>query len=216
MAYVITCGDEGVQINQGRRLGVVGSGVELPGFSQVVKALKKVLKEDIAIVSNQENDWIKSKLDLSTWEQVNASAQQQVEALADREGLLYSGYLPFADPKQLQHDIKGHMVRPQGIHIANKICFTLGGGEQKYNLGNYVISADWVAAAPEKVVKEVIMTQVEFYQKLAKSDAPLIYLFEMAGDLGEAVAAKNKAVLEKLGIKGEVIVEKPAKEAKAK
>ena len=47
MAYVITCGDEGVQINEGTRLGVVGSGFNLDGFSKVVKLLKKQFGKDL-------------------------------------------------------------------------------------------------------------------------------------------------------------------------
>ena len=62
--------------------------------------------------------------------------------LADKNDLLYAGEFPFADPEELEHGVKGHMVRPRGIHIANKICFTVAGGEEVYNLGQYLISAD--------------------------------------------------------------------------
>lgn len=198
MPYVITCGDEGVQINDGTRIGILGAGFRLDGFSKVIKYLKKALGEDLRIVSNEENEWMKTQLDLGNWEQVNASSQQQIEALADKEGLLYSGYLPFSDPRQLKHDIRGHMVRPHGIHIANKICFTLAGGEQVYNLGNFVISAEWVAGAPAELVKSFINTQVEFYTKLSKGEKLLIR-FEENGILGPEVAKKNRAVLEKMG-----------------
>lgn len=204
MPYVITCGDEGVQINEGRRIGVLGSGFRLENFPEVLKYLKKVLGDDLRIVSNEENEWIRAQLDLSNFEQTNASSQQQIEALADKEGLLYSGYLPFSDPKQLKHDIRGHMVRPHGIHIANKICFTLGGGEQTYNLGNFVISADWVAEAPMPLVKSFLAQQVEFYKKISKND-DLIVVFEDAGELGEEVSKKNRAKLEKAGYVGIVI-----------
>lgn len=197
MSYVIACGDEGVQINEGTRLGVVGAGFRVDGFSDVVKHLKKLFGKDIAIAANQENDWIKAQLDLATWQQVDASAQQHIQALADKEKLLYSGYLPFSDPKQLEHGIKGHMVRPHGIHIANKICFTLAGGEQTFNLGNYVISADWVSEADPTLVKSFLTTQVEFYTKIAKQELEIVV--EEQGELGEKVAAANKAVLQKLG-----------------
>lgn len=199
MPFVITCGDEGVQINEGARLGFVGAGFRLDGFSEVVTILKKIFGKDIRIAASEENDWLKQQLDLSNWEQVNASAQQHIQALADTEKLLYAGFLPFSDPKNLDHEIRGHMVRPHGIHIANKICFTLGGGEQTYNLGNYVISADWVAEAPTKLVKSVIGTQVEFYKKLAKNN-DLEIVLEEAGELGEKVAAANKKALQKAGI----------------
>lgn len=200
MAYVISCGDEGVQINEGTRIAVVGAGFRLDGFSEVITALKKVLGEDLRIASNEESDWVKSQLDLVNWEQVNAMSQQHIQALADREGLLYAGYLPFADPKQLEHDIKGHMVRPHAVHIANKICFTLGGGEQKYNLGQFVISADWVHVAKTDLIKKAIQPQIEFYTKLV-GGRELPFVVEMEGALGPEVAQKNKAALESaLGI----------------
>lgn len=198
MVYVITCGDEGVQINEGTRIGVVGAGFQLEGFSEVVIALKKTLGEDIRIAASEENDWLKEKLNLSNWEQVNASSQQHIEVVADKESLLYSGYLPFTDPRQLKHEVKGHMVRPHGIHIANKICFTVGGGEQTYNLGHYLISADWVAQADAKLVKKVLDEQIAFYTMLS-GGKELPVVVEEAGHLGEEVAAKNKKVLEKLG-----------------
>ncbi len=198
MPYVITCGDEGVQINEGTRLAIVGAGYQLEGFSEIVKILKQLLGDDLRIAANQENEWLKQKLDLVNWEQVNASAQQHIQALADQEGLLYAGYLPFADPKNLTHDIRGHMVRPQGVHIANKICFTLAGGEQTYNLGNYVISAEWVAEADPQLVKTAIQTQVDFYTQLNHGEK-LQLVFEEAGELGAEVAAKNKAALAAAG-----------------
>lgn len=199
MSYVITCGDEGVQINEGSRLGVVGSGFKLDGFSEVVQAMKKVFGEEIAVAASEENDWIKKQLDLKNWEQVNASAQQHVEALADAQGLLYAGYLPFADPRQLKHGVKGHMVRPHKVHIANTVSFTCGGGEQTYHLGRFVISADWIAAADEKLVKNVLTTQLDFYQSLV-GETKLEREVELDGELGSEVAEQNKALLVKLGL----------------
>lgn len=202
MSYVITSGDEGVQINEGRRLGVAGAGFKLEGFSEVVKALKTLLGDEIAIAASEESAWIKEKLDLSTWEQVSASAQQHIEALADREGLLYSGIIPFADPQDLGHGIKAHMVRPRGIHIATKIALTLAGGEQTFNLGHNVISAEWVHLVDPKLAKSFIQEQIDFYQRLA-GDMKLKIVFEEEGELGEEIAAKNKAALEKMGFKAE-------------
>jgi hypothetical protein len=200
MTYVITCGDEGVQINEGTRLSFIGAGVQLEGFSKVVAILKKILKDDkdnIAIAASEQNDWIKDQFTLDNWEQASATMQQQVEALADKEGLKYAGLLPFADPRQLKNGVKGHMVRPKGIHIANKIGFTLAGGEQTYNLGRYLISADWVAKADTALIKKVIQPQIDFYTKLAKQDLP--FHFEMEGPLGEEVAEANKKALAKAG-----------------
>jgi len=202
-SYVITCGDEGVQMNEGVRFAFVGCGYELPGFSKAVVALKKAFGPQINIVACSENDWIKEKMGLTDWEQADASMQQQAEALADKEDLTYAGFVPFSDPKKLKNDIKGHMVRPKGVHVANKICFTLGGGEQIYNLGCYKISADWLYATTPKVAKEVILPQVEFYNKIAKRDLPLFY--EIDGEIDEKNAKKNLKVLEKMGLKPELL-----------
>jgi len=199
MAYVITCGDEGVQINNGTRLGVIGAGLMLEEFPEIVKYLKESFGEmELTIAGSAENDWSKEKLNLDTWEQTNASVQQKVAALADDQGLLYSGFLPFADPRQLKHDIKGHMVRPLLVHIANGISFTLGGGEQIFHLGRFVISADWIGVAPDALVKKVLQTQIDFYQKIVGKEK-LLRVIEDTGDLDDKVIAKNKAKLEKLG-----------------
>lgn len=198
MAYVITCGDEGVQINEGTRLAIVGAGIKLDNVSSVIKLLKQLfVGEDLRLVASQENDWVKSQFDLNTFEQADASMQQQSEAMADREGLIYAGFLPFSDPKKLKGEIKGHMVRPKGMHLANKICFTLAGGEQTYNLGQYQISAEWVHLADKKLAKQIINTQVEFYKKVAGQDLEFVY--EMKGPLGTDIADKNKKVLESIG-----------------
>lgn len=198
MAYVITCGDEGIQINTGVRLGVLGAGLNLDGFPQVVSHLKKVLAADLRIVSSAENQWAKEQLELANYEETDATMQQKVEALAEENDLLYSGHIPFADPKELKHDIKGHMVRPKGIHIATKISFSLGGGEQTYHLGHYQISADWVAEADPEFVKDFIKPQMDFHKKQAKRELPIS--FEAEGPLGKEVIEANRAMLEKIGI----------------
>ncbi|PIR59910.1 MAG: hypothetical protein COU68_03280 [Candidatus Pacebacteria bacterium CG10_big_fil_rev_8_21_14_0_10_45_6] len=199
MEYVITCGDEGVQINAGTRLGIVGAGFQVEGFTEVLKHLRKSLGTDeIRIAGSAENDWMKQVLDLDTWEQVDASTQQHIAALADEHDLLYAGFLPFADPRQLKHDIKGHMVRPKKVHVANGISFTLGGGEQIYHLGRYVISAEWIASAPEALAKSVLETQVAFYTKVAGQK--LLRVFEEEGDVDPDLVKKNKKRLEKLGL----------------
>lgn len=194
MAYVITCGDEGVQINEGVRLGFAGAGFRIPHFSEVVQVLKERLGSDLRIAASEENDWIKQAMSLDDWDQVNAVMEQHLSALADREGLQYAGILPFTDPKQLEHDIKGHMVRPQGIHIATKVSFTLAGGEQKYHLGCFVLSAEWASGVSKEVAKEVITTQLDFYRSLVKR--PLQFTFEEEGELDSAIVAENKAIIE--------------------
>lgn len=201
--FVITDGDEGVQINEGIRLGFAGAGYGLDGFVEAVALLKKALLKDIRIVASAESAWVKHQLSLEDWEQVDAMIQQHAQALADQNGLLYAGFLPFADPQEVDHEIKGHMVRPRGMHLANKICFTFGGGEQIYNLGQYLISADWVAEADEALIKKVIAPQVEFYQSL--SSTPLKFVYQMEGVLGKEVALKNKAKIDQLGYKFEAV-----------
>lgn len=196
--YVITDGDEGVQINQGSRLAVAGAGFRVPGFSQIAGILQDLLGPKIYIVATEECAWVKDKLDLDDWEQVNAMAQQHIQAMADKNELHYAGYLPFADPKEVDYEIKGHMVRPKGMHLANKICFTLGGGEGTFNLGQYLISADWVSQADRDVVKKAILPQVEFYRELAGSELPLV--FQTDGKLGQETAEANKQMLESIGI----------------
>ena len=195
--YVITCGDEGVQINVGRRLAFVGAGLKLEGFPQVVKELKKLFGKELAVVSSSENDWTKKQFSLSNWEQTDATAQQQLELLADELGLNYAGFLPFADPRQLKHDVKGHMVRPRKVHIANTICFTLAGGEKIFHLGHFLVSAEWVSAVKPQLAKQIIQTQIEFYTQISGQEK-LDFTFELEGDLGKTLAAKNQAVVEKI------------------
>lgn len=199
MAYVITCGDEGVQINEGVRFGFLGSGFRLEGFDQAVALLQKQLDEPLRIVSCAENDYTKELLELSNWEQVDASVQQNVQAIADKNELLYAGFIPFADPKALDHNIKGHMVRPHDLHFANKIAFTIGGGEQTYNLGQFLISADWVSEADVALVKQVLQPQIDFYTKLVNADK-LEVVLEEEGPFSDELKAANKAKLEAAGI----------------
>ena len=201
--FVITDGDEGVQINEGIRLGFAGAGYGLEGFTEVVALLKKVLSKDIRIAASAESAWIKQQLSLEDWEQVDAMAQQHIQALADQNGLLYAGFLPFADPQEIDHEIKGHMVRPRGMHLANKICFTFGGGEQTYSLGQYLISADWVAKANKALIEKIIIPQVKFYQSLGS--VPLKFVYQTKGVLGEKIALKNKTKIDQLGYKFEVV-----------
>ena len=198
--FVITCGDEGVQVNVGARVSLVGAGVELEGAAKVIKALQKLLGKDLRIAASGESDWVKQQLNLDDYEQADATAQQRTQLLADELGLMYSGFLPFTDPRQLKHDIKGHMVRPHKVHVANKVCFTLAGGEQTYNLGHYQISAEWLHLVDKKIGKKVIKDQVDFYTKI--SGLPkLEIVIEEDGILGDKIAAKNKKILEGFGYK---------------
>jgi len=199
--FVITDADEGVQINTGVRFGFAGAGFQLDGFSEAVKALQKLLPTKLRIVSSGESDWIKQKLDLPEWEEVDAMAQQHLQALADQNNLLYAGFMPFADPQEVEHEIKGHMVRPHGVHLANKICFTLGGGEQKYNLGQYLISADWISQVDKKLAKKILQEQVDFYRDLAGNELQFVYQTGVV--LGKELVEENLNTLKDLGFEVE-------------
>lgn len=209
---VIADGDEGVQLNHGRRFAFLGSGFRLPHFSQVVKSLQKVvndalpkeqLDKKLKIAASEENSWFKQELDLNDWDETNASAQQQLAALADQLKLEYVGILPFADPKELAGDVKGHMVRPHNMHLANQVCFTVAGGEEVYNLGQYLISADWLAEFTNHGKKnlveaqELLKIQMNFYQKLA-GENKLKVLIEEQGPFDKKIVALNQQLLKKI------------------
>lgn len=205
MPWVIACGDEGVQINFGRRLAFLGAGLKMANFEQILAAVRQMLDQlpnspsdhRLRLVANEENAFVKAAFELNDFDEANASMQQHLQVLADQNDLLYAGLLPFADPLELAHDIKGHMVRPRNIHIANKICFSIAGGETTYNLGQYLISADWLAFADLDLARQTLAAQVEFYQTLAKR--PLSFVLEEAGDLPAAIVAENKKMLQSLG-----------------
>lgn len=203
MPWVIACGDEGVQINFGKRLAFLGAGLKMANFPQILVAVRQMLAQcpaddrRLRLAANEENAYVKEIFSLNDFDEANASMQQHLQVLADQNDLLYVGLLPFADPLELAHAIKGHMVRPRNVHIANKICFTIAGGETTYNLGQYLISADWLAFSDLTLARQTLATQVEFYQKLAKR--PLSFTLEETGDLPPAIIAKNKKILQSLG-----------------
>jgi hypothetical protein len=203
--FVVTCGDEGVQINHGRRFAFVGAGLKLAGFEQALLGLRQVLEQEgfvaqakqMAVAANEENTYVKQVLELNDFEEADASMQQHLQVLAKKHDLRYAGILPFADPLELAAEVKGHMVRPKGIHIANKICFTLAGGEQTYNLGQYLISADWLSAVDATVAKELLAVQVAFYESLAGRKLKIVH--ETEGIFQEATVAANLKILQELG-----------------
>jgi hypothetical protein len=209
---VIADGDEGVQLNHGRRFSFLGSGFRLPHFSQVVEALQKTIVDNfpqeqsdkkLKIAASEENAWFKKELKLNDWNETNASAQQHLAALADKLKIEYVGILPFADPKELESGVRGHMVRPHNMHLANQACFTIAGGEETYNLGQYLISADWLADFTSNgkknlsQAKEILLTQLDFYQNLA-GEVKLKVLIESQGPFSEELSKKNHQVLDKV------------------
>jgi hypothetical protein len=212
MPLVVADGDEGVQLNHGRRFAFLGSGFRLPHFPQVIKVLQKTIIDNlpkeqtdkkIKIAASEENAWFKKELNLNDWDETNASTQQHLAALADQLKIEYVGILPFADPKELEKGVRGHMVRPHNMHLANQVCFTVAGGEEVYNLGQYLISADWLADFTDNgkknmaQAKELLQTQLDFYQVLA-GDLKLKILVEEQGLFGEELTKKNRHVLDKI------------------
>lgn len=212
MPLVIVDGDEGVQLNHGRRFAFLGSGFRLPHFTSIVKALQKTINDHLPkeqsdkklkIAASEENAWFKQQLDLNDWDETNASIQQHLSALADQLKMEYVGILPFADPKELAGEVKGHMVRPHNMHLANQVCFTVAGGEEIYNLGQYLISADWLLEFTNNgkknmsEAKECLLAQINFYQSLSK-DFALKILIEDKGPFPKQVIKANQQLLEKI------------------
>jgi cell division inhibitor SulA len=89
------------------------------------------------------------------------------------------------------------------MHLANQVCFTIAGGEEVYNLGQYLISADWLADftnnGKKKLLeaKELLQTQVDFYQSLA-GDNKLKVLIEKQGPFEQKLVEKNQEILDKI------------------
>ncbi len=191
---VITSGDEGVQLNNGIRLGFLGSGFNLPNFDQAVAILKKINHEDgLVLASVQEDDWLAEELQTH-----NPNLyQENIGKWAKKHKLTYVGQLDYGDPRDLDDGVtRGHIVRPPKIHVADRLIFTIGGGEQNYNLRKVVISADYLFGLTEEEGKEIIMTQVDFYKKILKKELKIE--IEEEGELSDDAKAANKAALEKI------------------
>jgi hypothetical protein len=214
MPLVIADGDEGVQLNYGRRFAVLGSGFRLPHFPQIIKSLQKTIDDyfpqeqrdkKLKITASEENAWFKEQLVLNDWDETNASTQQHLAALADQLKFEYVGILPFADPKELKLAVKGHMVRPHNMHLANQLCFTIAGGEEVYSLGQYLISADWLVDFTNNgkknlaEAKEFLQIQMDFYQILAGNNK-LKVLIEQRGPFEQKLVKKNRQILDKIVI----------------
>ena len=160
---VIASGDEGLQINNGVRFAFVGSGYQLPGFAEALAVLRKTVTQPLVLASMQEDDWLSEKL-----QSKNPNLYQEtLKAWAEENQLSYVGQFDYGDPRDLDDGVtRGHIVRPPKIHVADQICFTLGGGEQTFNLRQVVISADYVYGLQLEQVKQIIGQQVDFYQQL--------------------------------------------------
>lgn len=192
---VLASCDEGLQLNEGFRLGFVGAGLGVDNFDQVLKALKKVLQvEKLNIVSSQDDDFHIKRV--PNIKKQHVFIKDKFDFFAGKYNLDYVGHLDFKEPQNLKNGVKGHMVRPVGIHVAQNICFTLGGGERTYDLGNFVFSAEWVSLVDYDLAKEVMIKQIEFVKKLAFGK--LNFIFQQEGDLSEDLVEKNKKIMEKI------------------
>lgn len=194
---VIASSDEGLQLNFGVRFGFTGSGYNLPHFAKAIQALAKKLPQPLVLASLQEDDWLANELSSK-----NPNLYQEtLEKFAKEHQLSYVGQLDYGDPRDLNDNLtRGHIVRPQKIHVADQICFTLGGGEQTFNLRQIIISADYLFALTPKQGVEIISKQVNFYRQLLGNK--LKFARETDGILADTVktanAKKLDAILAKL------------------
>lgn len=192
MPWVIASGDEGLQLNSGVRFAFAGSGFHLPHFDLALQALRQLMpaKQSLYLASMQEDDWLSREL-----QSKNPNLyQEQLTSFATQNNLTYAGQFDYGDPRELDETgIKGHLVRPPKVHVADRICLTVGGGEQTYNLRHFVISADFVSALQPKEAQELITTQIDFYRQLTGEDLPVT--FETDGPLSAEVKKANQQVL---------------------
>lgn len=191
--YVIASGDEGLQLNCGIRFGFAGSGYQLPHFANAVEILKKIVTTNLVLVSLQEDDYMSDKLQTK-----NPNLYQEtLENFSLEHNITYVGQIDYGDPRDLSDGItRGHIVRPQKIHVADQICFTTGGGEQVYNLRQVIISADFLYEMKFQEAKTLIETQIEFYQKLL--NRPLQFCRQTEGIIAESLGIENQAILDKI------------------
>ena len=197
LPYVITGVDEGIQLNSGVRLAFAGCGMGLDGFEMALKILKKELPleatgEGLTMLSSQEDEWQDDYLESRN----PVTVKEKFEEWATKCGVKYVGNLDFGDPKPYTEAIKGHLVRPPKIHVADTICLSCGGGEQVFNLRHYVLSADWLFKADQKKAKELIAAEIAYCEKVAGKK--LKFEYEIEGDLDPKIAAINKEFAEKI------------------
>lgn len=190
---VIAPADEGLQLNHGIRFGFVGSGYDLPYFTQAIAILTKQFDQPLSLVSMQENDYLAAVLETK-----NPNLyQESLTKFAKKHKLRYAGQIDYGDPRDLDDGItRGHIVRPQKIHVADQICFTLGGGEQTYSMRQVVISADYLGGLKFKEAVAMIKPQVDFYRQLLAR--PLKLTRSTDGDLSAAMKQKNAAMLDRV------------------
>ena len=203
--YVIASIDEGIQLNAGIRLGFIGGGLGLEGATQALEAWKKVVQKaqldtsKLYLLSSQEDEWqdeaIKSR-------NINIISTK-MKKWAKEIGAIYAGQLEFGDPREYISakkeflGVRGHLVRPPKIHVATGITLTCGGGEENFDLRNYVISADWLLGmSDKKLATKILQTEVEYCRNIAKRELPLQY--DLEGAFGQKIAEQNHKLAQKI------------------
>lgn len=203
--YVIASIDEGIQLNAGIRLGFVGSGIGLEGVDQALAAWKTLAQKvglefgDLYLLSSQEDEWQNEIVKSRNINIVTTKMKKWAKSL----GTVYAGQLEFGDPREYipaKKDflgVRGHLVRPPKIHVATDITLTCAGGEEKFDLRNYVISADWLAGMKDQeLAQKILRTEIDYCQKIAGRKLPLQY--DLEGAFGQDIAQQNQALAQKM------------------
>ena len=194
LLYVISSCDEGLQLNQGIKIGFVGAGFGINQLDLILPALEDVLQQQLIVVSSQDDDLhIKH---VPNVKKQRIFINEKFVFFAKKHNLLYAGHLDFKEPQNLKYEVRGHMVRPEGVHVAQNICFTLGGGEQIYSLANFVLSAEWISSVDFDLAFKIMKEQVDFIKKISFNKLNLI--FQKDGLLSDELKMKNEKIIEKI------------------
>ncbi|MBQ6449864.1 hypothetical protein IJJ08_03090 [bacterium] len=186
---VITSGDEGLQLNSGCRLGFVGSGFQLSHFESALKVLRQLFASSLCLASAQEDDWLERQLQSRN----QSFFAEKLTAFAQQQGLAYVGQFDYGDPKDLEAGVRGHLVRPPKIHVAEGITLTIGGGEQTYSLERCVICADFAHGLDLPVLRELMISQIDFYREIVGAHLPVSVSDE--GNLSPELKLANRQAL---------------------
>ncbi|MBQ6438084.1 hypothetical protein IJJ12_01720 [bacterium] len=189
---VITTGDEGVQLNAGRRFALAGAGVGLAHAEEAMDIIERESGQTVTLVSGEQDDFLAAQL-------ANPN-QHEYEAVtrtwAQERGRAYAGQLLFGDPRELSAGVRGHLVRPAGVHVAEQIVLTIGGGESQFSLRSVVISADFASALAKDKLAEIIGTQINFYRQLLGQELSVV--IDDQGGWPAAIVAANRAAVQSI------------------
>ncbi|MCL2110310.1 hypothetical protein FWH30_01895 [Microgenomates group bacterium] len=191
---VIASSDEGLQLNDGVRLGFVGAGLGIAELDEIIEVLQEQMEKsgdgELVIVSSQEDD---IQDDLLQTRNIGMVAEKMT-AFASKFKIGYAGHIDFGDPRNINLGVRGHLVRPPRLHVADSVCFTLAGGEHNFSLRHFVLSADWVFALGRKKATKILTAEVAALEKLSGKKLKITY--DMKGDWDPKIAAVNKEIVE--------------------